>query len=148
MKYLNNIVALISFLALVTVASAKNYSECQGPSAHMNPKCGETSTSHTPPAPPADAVSIGGTYSVEGTTPEGNAYSGTATISGDSNSGFQVQWTIGDSQYSGTGTLTGDTLTVDWGAPEPVVYKITDGGMQLRGKWGKRGRGKEKLIRL
>jgi hypothetical protein len=41
--------------------------------------------------------------------------------------------------------LSGTTLTVDWGQAEPVVYKISNGGATLTGKWGKRGRGREKL---
>ena len=125
-------------LALST-AQAQNYSECQAPDAHMNPKC--SGGTQTP------ALSIGGTYAVQGTSPDGGKYEGTVQISGDAQNGFQFQWTIGAETYSGTGTLSGNTLTVEWGAPEPVIYKVTDGGNKLTGKWGKKGRGREKLMK-
>jgi hypothetical protein len=147
MKYLVSLLTLLSFSLAAPGIPNSFLLRPQGPDAHMNPKCGQPSTSHTPPVPPSDTGFTGGTYAVEGTTPEGSTYTGTALISGDASAGFQVQWTIGDSQYSGTGTLAGDTLTVDWGAPEPVVYKIADGGAMLKGKWGKRGKGREKLTR-
>lgn len=123
----------------LTSVLAQNYSECQAPDAHMNPKCNGSQT--------APAVNIGGAYAVQGSSPDGSKYEGTVVISGDQQSGFQVNWTIGADTYSGTGKLDGNTLTVEWGAPEPVVYKVTDGGNKLSGRWGKKGRGREKLTR-
>lgn len=121
-------------------AHAQNYSECQAPDAHMNPKC-NGSTPSTP------ALNIGGTYTAQGTSPDGSKYEGTVVISGDQQSGFQFNWTIGADTYAGTGKLDGNTLTVEWGAPEPVVYKVSDGGNKLNGRWGKKGKGREKLVR-
>ena len=121
---------------------AQNYSECQAPDAHMNPKCNGSA-----PATPSPALNIGGTYTAQGTSPDGSRYEGTVVISGDQQGGFQFNWTIGADTYSGTGKLSGNTLTVEWGAPEPVVYKVTDGGNKLSGRWGKKGRGREKLTR-
>lgn len=102
----------------------------------------------TPPStPPAAGPGIGGTYTVEGKNPNGARYEGSCVITGDAAAGFQFNWTIGADNYQGTGTLDGDTLTVDWGAPEPVVYKVTEDGAKLKGKWGPKGKGKEKLTK-
>lgn len=130
---------ICTFLTAVTV-HAQNYSECQAPDAHMNPKCNGS-------APAATGAFQGGSYTVQGSTPDGAKYEGSVVISGDAASGFHVVWTIGSDTYEGTGTLSGTTLTVDWGQTEPVVYKISADGATLTGKWGKRGRGREKLTR-
>jgi hypothetical protein len=134
----NILIITISAVLLAAGASAQNYSECQAPDAHMNPKCNGS-------APAAIDSFQGGSYAVQGSTPEGAKYEGSVVISGDAASGFRVVWTIGSETYEGTGTLSGTTLTVDWGQAEPVVYKISNGGATLTGKWGKRGRGREKL---
>ena len=139
-KQQSGIFAALLFAVALNTTGAQNYSECQAPDAHMNPKCNGS-------APATPTVSVGGTYTVQGTSPEGGKYEGTVTITGDSQSGYQFNWTIGAEQYSGTGKLEGNTLTVDWGAAEPVVYKVSEGGSKLIGKWGKKGRGKEKLTR-
>lgn len=130
---------LTALFFTLTAVGAQNYSECQAPDAHMNPKCNGSQS--------APAVNVGGTYNVQGTSPEGAKYEGIVVVSGDQQNGFQFQWTIGADQYSGAGKLSGNTLTVEWGAPEPVVYKVSDGGNKLTGKWGKKGRGRERLIR-
>lgn len=132
----------IVFLAAAFSLAAQKPSECQRPDAHMNPNCSGGST--TPAAP---AASVSGVYNLKGTTPEGSKYEGTVTISGDAQSGYKFHWSVGNDQYDGTGTLAGDTITVDWGAPEPAVYKVLEGGALLRGKWGKKGRGRETLKR-
>lgn len=90
---------------------------------------------------------VGGTYTCEGKNPNGAKYQGTVVISGDANTGYSFSWTIGADSYQGTGTLSGDTLTVDWGAAEPVVYKVNADGSELKGRWGPGGKGKEKLTR-
>jgi len=90
---------------------------------------------------------IGGTYAVSGKNLQGGRYEGTCVVSGDAASGYSFSWTIGSESYTGTGTLSGDTLTVDWGAPEPVVYKVLEDGAQLKGRWGPDGKGKEKLTK-
>lgn len=127
-------------LALTVGGFSQNYSECQAPDAHMNPNCNGS-------APAAGSGFQGGSYAVQGSTPEGTKYGGSVVISGDATAGFRVVWTIGNETYEGTGTLSGSTLTVDWGQAEPVVYRIVGGGATLNGKWGKRGRGREKLTR-
>lgn len=93
------------------------------------------------------ADGVGGTYSVAGKNPGGGRYEGTCVITGDTENGYTFQWTIGEEQYSGTGTLEGDILTVNWGQPDPVVYKVSDDGSELKGKWGPNGKGREKLNR-
>ncbi len=93
------------------------------------------------------AQGVGGTYTVEGTNPDGSGYNGTCVISGDEASGYAFNWTVGASQYSGSGTLSGKKLTVDWGQPDPVIYKVNADGSELKGRWGPGGKGKEKLTR-
>lgn len=91
---------------------------------------------------------VGGTYACEGRNEKGaGKYTGTVVITGDATSGYSFSWTIGESSYQGTGTLSGDTLTVDWGQPDPVVYKVNADGSELKGRWGPGGKGKEKLTR-
>lgn len=138
---MRKVIKLVGISFLISAAAyAQNYSECQAPDAHMNPKCNGS-------APVANASFQGGTYAVQGSTPEGGKYEGTVVITPAEASGFRVVWTIGNDIFEGTGTLSGNTLTVDWGQPEPVVYKISGDGASLNGKWGKRGRGREKLTR-
>ncbi len=100
-------------------------------------------------APLATAYAeVGGTYNCQGSNGKGaGKYQGTVVITGDANSGYTFNWTIGDAQYTGTGTLSGDTLTVDWGQPDPVIYKVNADGSELKGRWGPGGKGKEKLTR-
>ena len=69
-----------------------------------------------------------------GTSPEGGKYQGSVIITGDAINGYKFQWTVGKDSYDGTGALAGDTITVDWGAPEPAVFKILEGGDLLKGK--------------
>ena len=122
--------------------AAQNYSPCQAPDAHMNPDCNGST-----PALPSAAASLAGEYSVTGKTPEGAGYEGTVTISGDDSAGYTFSWSLGESQYAGQGRRTGDSISIDWGAPEPVVYKISRDGKTLKGKWGSRGKGREALRR-
>ncbi|HNN01649.1 MAG TPA: fibronectin-binding protein [Turneriella sp.] len=93
------------------------------------------------------AEGVGGTYTVAGKNPGAGRYEGTCVISGDASTGYTFQWTIGEQQFSGTGTLDGDTMTVDWRQPDPVVYKVSADGAELKGKWGPNGKGREKLTR-
>lgn len=95
---------------------------------------------------PLYANGLAGTYAVDGKNPNGSKYTGTAVISGDESTGYTVNWDVAGSQYTGTGTISGDTLTVDWGQPDPVVYKVQADG-SLKGRWGPGGKGKEKLTR-
>lgn len=136
----NFVIVIICTFLMAAAGYAQNYSECQAPDAHMNPKCNGS-------APAVTGAFQGGSYAVQGSTPEGAKYEGSVVISGEAASGFHVVWTIGGETYEGTGTLSGTTLTVDWGQAEPVVYKISADGATLTGKWGKRGRGREKLTR-
>ncbi|MDX1960508.1 MAG: fibronectin-binding protein [Leptospiraceae bacterium] len=88
--------------------------------------------------------SLGGVYKVDGKNPNGTKYTGKVTItnSGDS---YLFVWIISDKTFEGTGTISGDTLTVNWGEPDPVIYKIKNDGKLLFGNWGPNGAGKEVL---
>lgn len=132
----------VLFFVAVAAISAQKPAECQRPDAHMNPNCSGGSS-----APTSPAINVSGVYDLKGTTPEGGRYEGTVTITGDAQNGYQFHWSLPNDQYNGTGTLNGDTITVEWGAPEPAIYKVLNGGALLKGKWGKGGRGREKLKR-
>jgi len=90
---------------------------------------------------------VSGHYAVDGKNPNGSKYTGTCDISHDESGHYKFHWIVGADQYDGSGTLDGDTLTVDWGAPDPVIYKVAPDGSELKGKWGPNGKGKEKLTR-
>ena len=76
---------------------------------------------------------IEGQYSAMGQNPNGTTYSGIVNIS-KKNETYMFIWKIGKSTFSGSGYLEGDLLTVQWGAPYPVIYTVqTDG--RLVGTW-------------
>lgn len=152
------VVAAITFTFFSV--NAQNYSECQAPNAHMNPKCNDSTTSSqgaskpSKPGSKADAtastgevLNIGGTYDVRGKSPDGTEYEGTVAITGDAASGYQFNWTIGSDTFQGKGSLSGNELTVIWGENETIVYKVGPGGQKMTGKWGAGGKGREKLRR-
>ncbi len=81
----------------------------------------------------AEPPLIEGEYRASGTNPDGTAYTGVVTISKDGEM-YRFHWRVG-TEYYGHGTLKGDVLTVYWGAPEPVIYTVRDGGKTLEGLW-------------
>jgi hypothetical protein len=93
----------------------------------------------------AQALKIGGTYSVHGVNPDGSEYTGSVVIK-ESNGSYQFTWSVGGSTFQGTGTLEDDVLTVEWGQPDPVIYVVIDGGKQLEGSWAG-GEATETLIK-
>lgn len=88
------------------------------------------------------ADGLAGTYGVEGRNTSGPAYSGTLVITG-ADEALTFLWDTG-STYRGAGVREGRIVTVDWGAPYPVVYAIMPDG-ELHGTWDD-GRALEKLI--
>ncbi len=76
---------------------------------------------------------IEGQYSATGRNPNGTTYSGIVSIT-KKNGAYMFVWKIGNSTYSGSGYLEGDILTVNWGAPYPVIYKAQADG-SLTGTW-------------
>lgn len=85
---------------------------------------------------------LAGTYLASGKNPDGSRYSGRVTIRQDGGA-YHLAWQIGNTGYKGTGSLSGNVLVVDWGAPTPVVYAVTDDG-SLKGLW-EAGKGEEIL---
>ncbi|HSV98166.1 MAG TPA: fibronectin-binding protein [Spirochaetota bacterium] len=81
----------------------------------------------------AQAPVIEGVYRVTGTNPNGTSYTGMVTIGKDGDM-YRFHWKVG-TEYYGHGTLRGDVLTVYWGAPDPVIYTVKDGGRTLEGLW-------------
>jgi hypothetical protein len=84
-----------------------------------------------------------GRYRVSGRTPNGDPYSGTASIVSRSGQ-YVVDWNVGSSNYRGSGTLASNVLTVDWGNSTPVIYALNADGT-LSGLWSA-GEGEETLI--
>ena len=74
-------------------------------------------------AAPGDIALSEGSYRVEGKNADGSAYQGTVEIERQGK-GYHLSWEVGSSSYEGDGTLAGNLLTVDWGAPTPVVYAL------------------------
>lgn len=85
---------------------------------------------------------IEGEYSVIGSNPNGVKYRGKVTISKQGKY-YMLKWKIGKDSYQGRGLISGKTLTVNWGAVYPVIYKIRGNGV-LKGSWDN-GRAKETL---
>ncbi|MBZ9982462.1 MULTISPECIES: hypothetical protein [unclassified Mesorhizobium] len=83
-----------------------------------------------------------GTYSVQGTNPDGSRYAGACKVTKVGENRFRFEWSVGNS-YKGEGLLKGDILTVDWGSDAPVVYQVRPNG-KLEGSWA-RGRATEVL---
>ncbi|MEN6375980.1 MAG: FlgO family outer membrane protein [Smithella sp.] len=76
---------------------------------------------------------IEGQYSATGRNPNGTTYSGIVTIT-KKNGAYMFTWKIGSGTYSGSGYLEGNMLTVQWGAPYPVIYRVQADG-SLLGTW-------------
>jgi len=90
----------------------------------------------------ATVVVRAGQYRVEGSNPDGSKYAGRLTLE-QAGTQYLLRWQIGQQAYQGKGTLDGTTLTVDWGAPDPVIYQVKQDGT-LDGTWA-RGRATERL---
>lgn len=74
-----------------------------------------------------------GTYTIDGTNPDGSKYYGEVVI--DRNQGaYRVTWYIGQSVYVGVGSLVEGVLTVDYGDAYPAVYRLRSDGV-LDGTW-------------
>lgn len=102
---------------------------------------------------PADAQMLrGGTYSVQGTNPDGSRYTGEATIALASDTSCVIEWTIADTVFEGICMLYGDTFAASYVTGDQVglaIYKLTGGGV-LEGAWtftGVDGAGGEILTR-
>jgi eukaryotic-like serine/threonine-protein kinase len=96
-----------------------------------------------------DGARIAGSYTVEGSNPNGSQYSGTAVIK-QSGSSYAMTWNIANQKFSGSGTLSGKTLTINWkgsgsnaGQGGTVVYTLVSNGV-LKGVWAN-GSGAETL---
>lgn len=92
---------------------------------------------------PAASTRLVGSYSARGTNPNGSRYSGNVRIWTEGNT-YRMRWDIAGKVYSGKGKLVGNTLTIDWGAAYPVIYKVGKNGV-LHGRWSKGGKGRETL---
>jgi hypothetical protein len=66
-------------------------------------------------APPGAAITLAGSYSVNGVDPIGTEYGGNLTIRpGDRPDEYKLQWIITGSIQEGTGRLDSNRLRVEW----------------------------------
>ncbi len=87
---------------------------------------------------------VAGTYSARGTNPEQKKYEGFVVITKGSGNTCNFAWTLPTEKYTGSGELKDGRLSVNWGAPDPVIYVVESDG-ELRGTWAN-GEGTEELI--
>jgi TolB-like protein len=76
---------------------------------------------------------IEGQYNVTGRNPNGTTYRGIVNITKKDET-YMLVWKTGSSTFSGSGYLEGNVLTVQWGAPYPVIYTVRPDGI-LDGIW-------------
>jgi hypothetical protein len=92
------------------------------------------------------AEALEGSYVAEGKNPDGSLYQGRCVITKIGQNRYRFDWTIGSKEYTGTGTRKATTITVDWGATDPVIYTVKGDGT-LVGTWAA-GRASETLTRV
>jgi hypothetical protein len=88
----------------------------------------------------ADSMTLASRYDVNGTNPNGSAYSGTASVKVISDTTFTIKWEIAGSVYEGFGMRLNDTLSATYtidGEPGLVMYKVDANG--IKGLWSIRG---------
>jgi len=78
---------------------------------------------------------LGGTYSVDGTNPDGSNYQGTCIVKSTGTDSYSFNWTVAGKGFSGNGKLSGDLMVVDFGDTYPVKYSVNEDGAVLRGTW-------------
>jgi hypothetical protein len=84
----------------------------------------------------ASALTIGGRYNVQGTNPNGAAYSGTAQIT-PSGSACRITWQTGSTSSSGICMLANKAFAASYilqGKQGLVVYELQPNG-SLKGWW-------------
>ena len=92
---------------------------------------------------PAQDTRLVGNYRVQGSNPNGTKYRGRARVWKDGDL-YRIRWDIAGTVFQGHGRLKGDVLTIKWGSPLPVVYKVGQNGV-LYGRWAKGGKGRDTL---
>jgi hypothetical protein len=84
----------------------------------------------------ASAQTVGGSYTVKGTNPNGTAYSGTVQIT-PSGSACRISWQTGSTNSSGICMLANKAFAAYYvlnGKPGLVVYELQADG-SLKGYW-------------
>ena len=99
----------------------------------------------------ASAQSIGGSYSVAGTNPDGSPYAGTARITLTSATTCVIEWETGDTNSQGICSRNGDAFAAAYVLGDLfglVVYRVHEDG-SMDGLWtiaGRDGHGTEQLV--
>ena len=83
----------------------------------------------------AFAADPAGSYDVQGTSPDGSTYKGTATVT-QTGQTFKVIWEIGNDKYTGTGIGDKDFLAISYtsGSESGLALYGADGG-NWKGVW-------------
>jgi hypothetical protein len=91
-----------------------------------------------PAATEQPAIDVSGSYTVNGTNPNGSPYTGTAAIHANGDGSYTMTWTITDTEaYSGKGSVSGNIFTVNWTAGSllgTATYTIQSDGSMV-GTW-------------
>ncbi len=91
------------------------------------------------------AASLANDYAVDGVNQKGVHYTGRASIRVNGNV-VDMTWALAGGQtIEGHGSITDDAVVVQWGAPDPVIYRLGSADGVLHGTWAK-GQGKEDLV--
>ncbi|TPG51525.1 hypothetical protein EAH89_19965 [Roseomonas nepalensis] len=88
-------------------------------------------------APAPAQAQRNGTYDVNGTNPDGTAYTGTMTIQQVGLASWRVRWQIGQAQIDGYGMSVGTVFSVGFALSERPglsIYEIAPDG-SLSGQW-------------
>lgn len=81
----------------------------------------------TPGSQVRNQEGLAGTYTVNGTDPEGTEYSGTVVITATGEDDvYDIRWIVTEALLEGTGTVDGDHVSVDW-------HTAAEDGPQRRG---------------
>jgi hypothetical protein len=94
---------------------------------------------------PITAASLAGDYAVDGLNQKGVHYTGQASIRVTGNV-VDMTWELAGGQtIDGHGSINDNAVVVQWGAAEPVIYRLGSADGVLHGTWAK-GQGKEDLV--
>jgi hypothetical protein len=98
-----------------------------------------------PASEPITAASLAGDYSVDGVNQKGVHYTGQASIRVNGRA-VDMTWELaGGQNIEGHGSIDGSAVVVQWGATDPVIYRLGSADGMLHGTWAK-GQGKEDLV--
>lgn len=134
-----------NFAALIfSVVAAITLAACSTATKPAETKAPETNTASTNNAPPAKVGGdLAGTYTVNGSGPDGKSYDGEMAVT-KRDAVYQMSWKVGTEAYDGIAVRSGNTMAAayttgtDGKGCGAVVYKVNADG-SLDGTWGEWG---------